>query len=123
MTITQPQTTGTKPSNWLVDLIKKVNSNAIEQQQITTRARNDSLCILCKGARALCGKTRCPIMVKVNYFLKSVPLMASEDISGVSPPSVFIGRIGYPHVYAGPLGPAVNEDTSLYALPVLWIGE
>jgi hypothetical protein len=62
-------------------------------------------------------------MVKVNYFLKSVPLMASEDIAGVSPPSVFIGRIGYPHVYAGPLVPPVNEDTSLYDLPELWFGK
>jgi hypothetical protein len=62
-------------------------------------------------------------MVKVNYYLKSVPLMASEDIEGVSPPSVFIGRIGYPHVYAGPLVPPVNEDTSLYDLPELWFGK
>ncbi len=97
MTVTQNTQTGAKPDNWLMDIIKKVNSNAAEQQ-ITTRGRNDSLCILCKGARALCGKTRCPIMVKVNYFLKSVPLMATENIDGMSPPSVFIGRIGYPNV-------------------------
>src|ERR1035441_2492825 len=108
--IQKPQVTA-NPSNWLVDIIKKVNSSALEQQQIMTRGRNDSLCILCKGARALCGKTRCPIMVKVNYFLKSVPLITTEDINGMSPPSVFIGRIGYPNVYAGPLVPPVHEDT------------
>ena len=62
-------------------------------------------------------------MVKVNYYLKSVPLMSSEDIAGASPPSVFIGRIGYPHVYAGPLVPPVNEDTSLFDLPELWFGK
>ena len=123
MTLTQKPQSDTKPDNWLVDIIKKVNSNAIEQQQITTRARNDSLCILCKGARVLCGKTRCPIMVKVNYFLKSVPLMATEDIDGMSPPSVFIGRIGYPNVYAGPLVPPVHEDTSIYDLPEQWFGK
>ena len=61
-------------------------------------------------------------MLKVNYFLKSVPLMASEDIAGFSPPSVFIGRIGYPHVYAGPLVPPVDEDTSLYDMPEQWFG-
>jgi hypothetical protein len=61
-------------------------------------------------------------MLKVNYFLKSVPLMASEDIAGFSPPSVFIGRIGYPNVYAGPLVPPVDEDTSLYDLPEQWFG-
>ena len=86
------------------------------------RARQSSLCVVCKGARFLCGKTRCPIMLKVNYFLKSVPLMASENIAGFSPPSVFIGRIGYPHVYAGPLVPPVDEDTSLYDLPEQWFG-
>lgn len=123
MTLTQKPQSNTKPDNWLVDLIKKVNINAIEQQQIATRARNDSLCILCKGARFLCGKTRCPIMVKVNYFLKSVPLMTSQDIEGMSPPSVFIGRIGYPNVYAGPLVPPINEDTSIYDLPEEWFGK
>jgi hypothetical protein len=62
-------------------------------------------------------------MVKVNYYLRSVPLMSSEDISGTSPPSVFIGRIGYPYVYAGPLVPPVHEDTSLYDLPEHWFGK
>ena len=123
MTATQKTQTLPKPNNWLIDIIQKVNNTAVEQQQITTRARNDSLCILCKGARALCGKTRCPIMVKVNYFLKSVPLMATEDIDGMSPPSVFIGRIGYPNVYAGPLVPPVHEDTGIYDLPERWFGK
>jgi len=113
----------TNSNNWIVDIIKKVNNNAIEQQQITTHTRNDTLCILCKGARFLCGKTRCPIMIKVNYFLKSVPLMTREDIEGMSPPSVFIGRIGYPNVYAGPLVPPVHEDTSIYDLPERWFGK
>jgi hypothetical protein len=61
-------------------------------------------------------------MVKVNYYLKSVPLMNSEDIAGASPPSVFIGRIGYPMVYAGPLVPPVEEDTSVYDMPEFWFG-
>src|SRR5512135_2878364 len=98
MTLIQKTAAPAKPSNWLEDIIKHVNTDAIEQQQIATQARNSSLCILCKGARFLCGKTRCPIMVKVNYFLKSIPLM-NENIDGMSPPSVFIGRIGYPNVY------------------------
>jgi hypothetical protein len=124
MTLTrEPQITGAKPDNWLVDIIKKVNHNALEDQQIALRARNNSLCVLCKGSRALCGKTRCSIMVKVNYFLKSVPLMSSEDIEGMSPPSVFIGRIGYPNVYAGPLVPPIHEDTTIYDLPERWFGK
>ena len=107
--------------NWLLNHIKR-NSSVAAESQITARASGSSLCVLCKGSRFLCGKTRCPIMVKVNYFLKSVPLMSTEDISGVSPPSVFIGRIGYPNVYVGPLVPPVHEDTSLYDLPEQWFG-
>jgi hypothetical protein len=49
--------------------------------------------------------------------------MQSEDIEGASPPSVFVGRIGYPYVYAGPLVPPVHEDTSLYDLPEFWFGK
>jgi len=111
------------PDNWLLNYIKSNNSAAVEESQIVTRASQRSLCVVCKGARRLCGKTRCPILVKVNYFLKSVPLMGNEDIAGVSPPSVFIGRIGYPHVYVGPLVPPVQEDTSLYDLPEQWFGK
>ncbi len=105
--------------NWLKDILKSSN---LDQSQIVTRSREDSLCVLCKGARFLCGKTRCPIMLKVNYFMKSVPLMG-EDINGMSPPSVFIGRIGYPNVYAGPLVPPIHEDTSIYDLPEHWFGK
>ena len=71
----------------------------------------------------MCGKTRCPLIVKVNSFLKSVPLLSNEDIDGASPPSVFIGRIGYPNVYAGPLLPPVHEDTTVFDLPELWFGK
>jgi hypothetical protein len=107
--------------NWLMDIIKRSGNSAVEEN-IVARASKSSLCVLCKGSRFLCGKTRCPIMVKVNYYLKSVPLMASEDINGASPPSVFIGRIGYPYVYVGPLVPPIHEDTSLYDLPEQWFG-
>jgi len=119
---TQPQSSGVKADNWLLDVIKHVNLSALEQQ-ISTRAQSNSVCVLCKGARMLCGKTRCPLMLKVNTFLKSVPLMSTEDIDGMSPPSVFIGRIGYPNVYAGPLVPPIHEDTAVYDLPERWFGK
>ena len=122
MTLASKSTSASAHDNWLLNIIKRSNSSAVEEQ-IVTRASQDSLCVICKGSRFLCGKTRCPIMVKVNYYLKSVPLMSSEDISGASPPSVFIGRIGYPHIYAGPLVPPVHGDTSLYDLPEQWFGK
>jgi len=49
--------------------------------------------------------------------------MNNEDIAGASPPSVFVGRIGYPNVYAGPLVPPVQDDTSMFDLPELWFGK
>ncbi|MDI6847363.1 MAG: Nre family DNA repair protein [Candidatus Bathyarchaeia archaeon] len=111
---------------WLRDFLKGsgfASDINYDESLIVARASKSGLCILCKGSRFLCGKTRCPIIVKVNYFLKGVPLMQSEDIAGASPPSVFVGRIGYPYVYAGPLVPPVQEDTSLYDLPEFWFGK
>jgi len=112
-------------SVWLRDVLKNSSftSDANIEDLITTKASNSGLCVACKGSKLLCGKPRCPIIVKVKYFLKSVPLMQSEDIAGASPPSVFVGRIGYPYVYAGPLVPPVREDTSLYDLPEFWFGK
>src|SRR5512136_1362505 len=101
MTLTIENVNPSVTDNWVNNLIRRNNVHS-DDAQIVARARQSSLCVVCRGSRFLCGKTRCPIMLKTNYFLKSVPLMASEDISGVSPPSVFIGRIGYPHVDAGP---------------------
>ncbi len=122
MTLTAKPVENVRPTdNWLKEILK--HSYSQDDSQIVARTHQDSLCVICKGSRFLCGKTRCPIMVKVNYFMKSVPLMANEDIAGMSPPSVFIGRIGYPNVYAGPLVPPVSEDTSIYDLPEQWFGK
>jgi len=81
------------------------------------------LCVACKGGKFLCGKTRCPLLVRANFYLKTMPLIKGLDIDGASPPGVFVGRIGYPYVYAGPLVPPLHEDTSLYDLPELWFGK
>jgi hypothetical protein len=120
-----PPPVSAKPSsgNWLQNILNRNRFTQPDDSQILTRASQNSLCVLCKGSRLLCGKTRCPIMLKANYFLKTFPLMASEDISGVSPPSVFIGRIGYPQVYVGPLVPPIHEDTSLFDAPEQWFGK
>jgi hypothetical protein len=109
------------PNLWLNNILK--SSDIKYNETLVTKVSKNTLCVACKGSRFLCGKTRCPIIIKVNYFLKSIPLMQSQDIAGMSPPSVFIGRIGYPYVYAGPLVPPVQEDTSLYDLPEYWFGK
>ena len=122
MTFSPKRVSKAYSSTWVHDLLKSTNLDQEDVLTVTGKDSKSGLCVICKGSRLLCGKERCPIMVKVKYYLRSVPLMSSEDIAGASPPSVFIGRIGYPNVYAGPLVPPVHEDTSLYDLPELWFG-
>jgi hypothetical protein len=52
-----------------------------------------------------------------------MPLINGLDVDGASPPSVFIGRIGYPYVYAGPMVPPERGDTSIFDIPELWFGK
>ncbi|MCW3997501.1 MAG: Nre family DNA repair protein [Candidatus Bathyarchaeota archaeon] len=109
-------------NNWVSEYVRSRKNFGLEENQIKTKVSKNGLCIKCKGSRYLCGKTRCPLLLRVNYFLKTIPLISSKEISGVSPPSIFIGRIGYPNVYAGPLVPPIHEDTSIYDLPEKWFG-
>jgi hypothetical protein len=88
-----------------------------------TVARGKGLCVACKGGKFLCGKTRCPLLVRARFYLKAMPLIKGHGVDGASPPSVFVGRIGYPYVFAGPMVPPIHEDTSLYDLPELWFGK
>ncbi len=85
--------------------------------------RDGSPCLICRGSRMLCGKTRCPAVTKLYSFLRVKNLVNSDKIFGSSPPGVFVGRIGYPYVYAGPLVPPVLGDTSLFDTPEKWVGK
>lgn len=112
-------------NRWLLQLIDDQNIAIdinYDKSSLTTVAKN-AMCVVCKGAKALCGKTRCPIIVRAKYYFKAMPLLEKLDLDGACPPGVFVGRIGYPYVYAGPLVPPVHEDTSLYDLPELWFGK
>ncbi|MFY3739639.1 MAG: hypothetical protein HMLIMOIP_000058 [Candidatus Nitrosomirales archaeon] len=57
-------------------------------------------------------------MVKMN--IQPIRLNLASEIQGSSPPSVFVGRMGYPKVLVGPMLPPVFEDTSTYDTPELW---
>jgi hypothetical protein len=85
------------------------------------KKENSSVCALCRGTKMLCGKTRCPVIVKYHSRDKVKPLINSLKLGGASPPSVFIGRIGYPKVAIGPMIPPVMGDTSLIDTPELWL--
>jgi DNA repair protein NreA len=45
----------------------------------------------------------------------------SEKLAGSSPPSVFIGRYGYPKIAAGPLLTSTHGDTAILDQPEEWI--
>ncbi len=95
----------------------------ITGDDVQTRVPQGSLCAVCKGARMLCRKARCPILTKVHSFLRIREVMDRESFDGSSPPGVFVGRLGYPNIYAGPLVPPFHGDTSLYDLPEHWFGK
>jgi hypothetical protein len=80
-----------------------------------------SLCALCRGTKFLCGKSRCPVIVRYHSRNKAKQLINTLKIGGASPPSVFIGRIGYPKVSIGPMIPPLMGDTSIIDTPELWL--
>jgi len=85
------------------------------------KKKGTSVCALCRGTKFLCGKARCPVMVRFHSKVKMKPFVDSLRLEGASPPSVFIGRIGYPKVAIGPMIPPVMGDTSEIDTPELWL--
>lgn len=47
----------------------------------------------------------------------------NKVIDGSSPPSLFVGEYGYPHVRVGPMVPPYHGDTSILDNPELWLGK
>jgi DNA repair protein NreA len=82
-----------------------------------------SPCVICKGARRMCGKERCPLMIKFYSRSRTRTLIDSLDMAGMSPPGVFVGRYGYPKVDVGPLVPPTMGDTSIMDTPERWVGK
>ena len=81
-------------------------------------------CLICKTSRLLCGRSRCPLLEKWGAlsFMKEIKL--GEELRGSSPPSLFVGRKGYPDVLAGPLLPplSLGRETLILEEPELWYG-
>jgi hypothetical protein len=65
-------------------------------------------------------------MLEQNWiqFLKANSAKLSLDsIDGSSPPSVFVGRYGYPNVRIGPMIPPLHGDTTILDKTELWAGK
>jgi hypothetical protein len=86
------------------------------------QAPNGSICAVCKGSKLLCGKTSCPVIARAASHYNIWRSIKGLTVDGSSPPSVFVGRFGYPYVNIGPLAPNYFGDTSLLDAPEQWLG-
>ncbi len=59
---------------------------------------------------------------KLTSQLQLKTIKVGENMDGTTPPSVFIGRHGYPRVFVGPLLTPEYGDTSVMDTPEAWIG-
>lgn len=80
------------------------------------------MCLACRGAKLLCGKPRCPIIVKAQSMARVGHSLSTPKIEGSSPPGVFVGRLGYPRVSIGPMVPPRYGDTAVLDTPEDWLG-
>jgi len=49
--------------------------------------------------------------------------LSTKNFSGATPPSIFVGRTGYPKVKIGPMTPPIHGDTTLLDSPERWLGK
>ena len=81
------------------------------------------MCLAGRATLLLCGKPRCPILVKAESLARHGASLDSEVIRGSSPPAVFVGRFGYPKVYIGPMVPPYYGNTEILDKPEAWMGK
>lgn len=59
----------------------------------------------------------------IQFLSTNSAKLSSETLSGATPPSVFIGRYGYPKVKVGPMVPPFHGDTTILDKPEMWLGK
>ncbi|MEP0826520.1 MAG: hypothetical protein HRF40_13640 [Nitrososphaera sp.] len=59
----------------------------------------------------------------IQYLKSNSAKLALDAIDGSSPPSVFVGRYGYPKVRLGPMIPPLHGDTSILERTESWTGK
>ncbi len=89
----------------------------------TVSVPRGSICLSCRGAKMLCGKAFCSVLAKAHALVRKAELISREEIDGSTPPAVFVGRIGYPYVYVGPMIPPYHGDTEILDTPEWWMGK
>ena len=59
----------------------------------------------------------------IQFIKANSVKFALDAIDGSSPPSVFVGRYGYPKVRMGPMIPPLHGDTTIFDRTELWAGK
>lgn len=82
-----------------------------------------SLCAKCKGSRRLCGRSRCPILVRLSASYKIAERLPRRSVYGSTPPSILVGERGYPYIRLGANIPlVVGLEAREYDSPEDWWG-
>jgi len=63
-----------------------------------------------------------PKFLKYYYKMKTVELIKGDELSGSSPPDIFIGSYGYPNVFISPMVPPLHGSTEVLSTPEMWRG-
>jgi len=91
--------------------------------EVRISTKHTPMCIVCRGGRKLCGKAVCPVELKAKAYVRNANAINTKEFIGSSPPSVFVGKYGYPYVYVGPMVPPVLGDTTVMDVPEQWFGK
>ena len=59
----------------------------------------------------------------IQFLNANSAKLSLETLSGATPPSVFVGRYGYPKVKVGPMVPPLHGDTTILDKPEMWLGK
>jgi hypothetical protein len=59
----------------------------------------------------------------IQFLNTNSAKLSLEILSGATPPSVFVGRYGYPKVKVGPMVPPLHGDTTILDKPEMWLGK
>ncbi len=91
-----------------------------KRENLVEQLAKNGICAICKGTKMLCGKSKCPLLVRYYSMLKTKGKL-SINLDGSSPPGVFVGRYGYPKVNVGPLIPPFKGNTEYMDMQENWL--
>jgi len=59
----------------------------------------------------------------VEFLQANSAKLSLKTLVGATPPSVFVGRFGYPKVKVGPMVSLLHGNTKILDMPEMWTGK